>query len=500
MSSEHTPNAQEIQKQKAETYQALSAFHETRSAANRDDSTLPFGDYDDEQDSHMAECWECKEGAITYAVPMDPAAGLKKGIISKPYKSAVQIQMNINRSSGGDLTRKGLRLVEKIQIANTDDVTSMPFVRSIELDANVDVDAEDGSYSLDVSMPSSGDSTNLPLLPPSMLTGLNPGLVKFLVEHTIAVSDTERCRCFFVYGDADRDGVKEDKYFDDEDDEDDEDKDEDESSSTNRNYRLIGVVLAEEYKKMPIEIRISPETPQASTDLSSLLKKEAPSSSPSPLDLLRVDAGKVNEMSKQEKMDALYDAIGKHNERVMANSGGSTQSEKVDQPVMKRYSPSMFNLCSGVYLGDTFIREPMPSVSKSPSRGFGKLKSRRNDGNDDEDKFANWSLGVQKTTLRFQWDYSSNVIQSYTYGKCIGAMNQLKCNAMSRSTGNVVIDKGRATQSREEKRVIWYLDGSYLAGLVGTCYFRVSFVLYHPFVISLFQACTNLTQVFPNNH
>ena len=454
-SENNIPSEKEIAQQKAETYQALSSFHETRM------------DGDDEDNANIAEYWECKDGAISFPVPMDPAAGLKKGTVSKPYKSSVQIQMNINRSPRGDLQRQGLRLVENIQFGdNADDTVSMPFVRSIPLDHNADVDT-DGTYSLDIS--TSGD-VHLPLLPSSMMAGLNPSSVKFLVEHTIAISDTERSRCFFVYGDADRDGgAREDQEFDDEVNEEDEDLDEDQADDrVNRNYRLMGVVFADENKKLPAETEI--ESP---LDFSSLLNKEQPTSSQSPLDLLQLNANDVNKMSDQDKMDALYKAIGKHNERVMSNSGGTNQSEEDKAAPMVRYTPTLYNICSGVYLGDTFVREPLKVTSKAQSRGFGNLKSRRSE-EQNQDDFATWAPGVQKTSVRFQWDYSSSIIQDCQYGKYLGAMNQLKCNAMSRSVGTIVVDQGRVTKPREERRTIWYMDGAYLAGLIGSNYFRVS--------------------------
>ncbi|KAL3774757.1 hypothetical protein ACHAWO_012082 [Cyclotella atomus] len=439
-----SPNEQEIAQQKSETYQALSSFHETQS------------DYDDEQeDAPMARYWECKDGAISYSVPIDPAAGLKRGLISKPYTSNVQIQMNINRSSRGDLQRRGIRLVETIKFDNSRDDTadSMPFVRSIPLDQNADVDAADGSYSLDVC---ASDDAHLPLLPPSMSAGLNPGLIEFLIEHTIAVSDTERCRCFFAYGDADRDGgAMEDSNFEDD--------------RTNRNYRLLGVVFADEYKQMPD----TAEKSQSGPDLTSLLKKDQPASSQSPLDLLRLDANQINEMSEQDKLDALYNAIGKHNENVMANSGDAGQPEKDSAVSMVRYSPSMFNICSGVYLGDMFIREPTISTgTNKQSKGFGNLKSKRKEEKNGDDGFANWEQGVQKTSIQFQWDCISKVIQSYQYGKCLGVSTRVACNAARRSVGEIVVDEGRPSKSRAERRVIWYMDGSYLAGLIGTSYFR----------------------------
>jgi hypothetical protein len=132
---------------------------------------------------------------------MDPAAGVKTGVISRPYTCTVSLE----RTEEGR-GQRGLRLVETIQL----DGGHIPFIRSIPMGANVDVDAVDGSYSLDDRR---GSVNSLPLLPSWMLdegmTGVDHSAlmmhVTFLVEHTLAVSETERCRCFLLYGNtADR--------------------------------------------------------------------------------------------------------------------------------------------------------------------------------------------------------------------------------------------------------------------------------------------------------
>ncbi|KAL7487549.1 hypothetical protein ACHAW6_013144 [Cyclotella cf. meneghiniana] len=470
MSNNSMPNKAEIAQQKAETYMALSSFHETRfpeSAVSNKGSSFFEGIYEDGTDAepNLAEYWECKEGAISYVVPMDPAAGLKKGVISKPYRSNVQIQTNIGRSRG-ELKNKGLRLVETIHISKNnelnDETTTLPFVRSIPLDAKFDVDSVDGSYSLDDSVSSDKSSSpHLPLFPPSLLAGLNPSNVKFLVEHTIAVSDSERCRCFLLYGDANSDGN--DSTTEDSSDLDD---DGDDDGSFKHSYRLVGVVLAEESKKMPPRQQVG----NTSDDSSSLLAAKQDSSPTSSLGMLRVDS---DDNVNQDKIDQLFQAITKHNTRVMSGS----EDNGTDKPTMKRHAPGMFGICSGVYLGDTFVREPLPISDGSQShKGFGKRAKSKSGASKnseyEEDRFATWQVGVQKSTLQFQWDYSTNVVQTGTYGKSIGTMNSLSCTALFKSVGTVVVNEGRATKSREERRVIWHMDGSYVAGLIGTGYFR----------------------------
>ena len=183
------------------------------------------------------------------------------------------------------------RRLESIQFGNDsndddDDNLSIPFVRSIPLGANVDVDAVDGSYSLDDAIqPSSaeavdsdggGGESSPSLLPPSLLVGaMDPTSIRFVVEQTLATSETERCRCFFLYGDAasgNGDGLSSSQEEDDEEessmgyDEDDfiiaarkakeisiSKRNESEVSTSDgseTNYRLMGVILAEETKVM----------------------------------------------------------------------------------------------------------------------------------------------------------------------------------------------------------------------------------------------------------
>lgn len=462
MSGSSMPNEAEIAQQKAETYKALSSFHET-----------------DADDSTMAKFWECKEGAISYAVPIDPAAGLKKGVISKPYQSSVQIQTNMGYSQDGR-KKRGLRLIETIQFPSKDEAsTSLPFVRAITLGANFDADAVDGSYSLDDVVESDDSSLlQLPLLPASLMGSVNPDHVKFLVEHTIAVTDSERSRCFLLYGNTESDTDTSSAQ--------DNNADEQEKGAE-RNYRLLGVVLAEECKKLPDNT----EAPKASDSISSLLSTPQPSSPSSPLDLLRVDN------TADQRMDKLYDAINRQNERIMSEM--EAESEDTPQPKFKRHSPGLFGITSGVYLGDTFIREPILPKSKikeileASRKGFGKKPEVPIPIKDDEeDRFATWELGVQKTAIRFKWDYSTKISQTGNYGKSMGTMNSFSCTPMFKSAGTVVVNEGRATKTRAERRVVWIADGDYIAGLIGTGYFRVRIFfleLLMVFFIPYFSSC-----------
>ena len=501
------PTADELMTQKAEAYNALSSFHETSSLQTKSDQvrsllrgldTMGIDGITNEE--VKAEYWECAQGAITYLVPIDPAAGIKVGCISKPYRSSVKIDMgelSINRKSTQQ--KKGLRLVESFQFLDSiikqqqSSSLTLPFVRSIQLGANVDVDSVDGSYSLDstisASTPPSADDeddTPLPLLPPSLLNGVDPSAIQYIVEHTLAVSDTQRCRCFFLFGSIDdsRNESNDDKPTMNDDDfailaartaaENDKrkrDTEKDQSTNNDRSYVLIGLILAEETKVMP--------TPKTATIRKSLLKSEKGSEEVStPLDFLEI---KGQNDKEEDRMDRLMKSIENHNKKVMEEQGDVGTSDHTALE-MQLYNIGMFGLTSGVWLGDAFIREGIvPSKLKQGyAKGFGdKLDSKSNDDGDEADRFATWLLGVQKCSMQFNWDYSQSIAQIYNWGKCMGTATSLSSMVNVKSEGLLVMNEARRMKKREEQRVVFdYEGGSYVAGLIGSSYFRVPRYMY----------------------
>ena len=167
---DNLPSLDEINQQKREAYTALSSYHETSSSLQQSSSSSSstqvssllrgledIGLSEEESSIKRAEFWKCHNGSVHYTVSMDPAAGVKTGVASRPYTCTISLERN-EEGRG----RRGLRLVETIQ----SDGGHIPFVRSIPLGANVDVDAVDGSYSLDDRR---GSVASLPLLPSWML-------------------------------------------------------------------------------------------------------------------------------------------------------------------------------------------------------------------------------------------------------------------------------------------------------------------------------------------
>jgi len=448
----NAPDEEEMSQQKSEAYSALANYHETSLSSSVSglassllgDEALGIGGDDD--DGGVESYWECLPGGATsYAVSADPASGLKRSLRqrSKTYKGhRCRVSIEIDLSSG---QARKLKLAETYRFLDGDgDESGGVFARSSILGDRADVDSLDGSYSLDVTadpVPSSDDDDDgdlrLPLLPSELLgPKIDPSAVTFIVEHTLAVSGKERCRCFLVYGDDEILGGEED---------------------TTR--RLIGVVLLEENK-----VVIEPEKPAA-----------APSKPSEPLDFIEVKAdGNGNDMNR------VYEALER-------NAEAKNDEEKNN--VFERYSPGLFGLTSAPWLGDAVVRDrivPKSSEEGGGGRGFGPVvekKGGKKKGGDDsgEESFAAWSLGVQKVALQYKWNYADRVDQLYTYGNSMGPSVR-PCTATTRGDGTVALDEtgrqrpGRKTTKRnegEEKMVVLDMNGgAYVTALIGSRYFR----------------------------
>lgn len=92
------------------------------------------------------------------------------------------------------IEKDGLKMKETFEWSessseNEDNTSDFIKIKSIQLAESADVDSVDGSYSIDI-----------PLLDlPPIISGTNM-LVKFGIEHSLAISDNDRARCFLLYG------------------------------------------------------------------------------------------------------------------------------------------------------------------------------------------------------------------------------------------------------------------------------------------------------------
>ena len=154
--SSSSMNEDELRNQKAESIQSLSDYH---------DGT-----------------WICKDGATSFTISSDTAAGIIQKSTSSPYQTSV----NIRFSKGG------LKMVETFSWQEQELTTAV--TRSVPLiGPSIDVDAVDASYSI--------DQTLMDL--PSTISGTD-SIVKFGIEHVLSIQDNVRVRAFCFYGMDDR--------------------------------------------------------------------------------------------------------------------------------------------------------------------------------------------------------------------------------------------------------------------------------------------------------
>ena len=114
--------------------------------------------------------------AVSFSVTNDVMAGVVARKESEEYKSTVKI--------GLDLENTDYVLSETIEWGDKMSARKFSLV-----DASVDVDDVDASYSLD---------TRDPDFPVDLIGTIQP--LQFGIEHCIAVNDNERMRCFVYYG------------------------------------------------------------------------------------------------------------------------------------------------------------------------------------------------------------------------------------------------------------------------------------------------------------
>ena len=191
-------------------------------------------------------------------------------------------------------------------------------------------------------------------------------------------------------------------------------------------------MLAEETKVIPEEPKNSASEDDGEADYASDFISQMIESSPSPsnspsslLDLLALNQSDDDTSDEDDKMKRLMESLDKHNKQVMesAQAGGARAtatptSEPNPNTKMERHALGMFGLTLGVWLGDTFVRESIPSAvqisrARQQQKGFGMKSAKPDDDGSEEDQFATWQMGVQKLALQFEWDYRSSVTQSY---------------------------------------------------------------------------------------
>ena len=318
---------------------------------------------------------------------------------------------NASVSTRIGLGEEGLRLVETL--AWEDGVAT----KQIALGRSADVDSVDGSYSADAAL----------LDLPSALSGTD-ALTKFAIEQSIAVSDSGRVRCFLLYGMDDR---------------------------------LSRVVVCEEN-------RVAEGSDGANAG--------AGEGSPEGDAGVGVGDGSVSPSTPpEERLEKLQRALSKSKTTTKpagTDAEGASPNEK--------YPVDLYGLSLGVWLGDAVVRDY--STSPSPlardggtGKGFGapRSPSRPKSGKKDKefgDGFAEWSLGVQKITMEWKWDFGDAVRQVLVFGRSMGA----ETGALPLQHMGSVNDELNSRRIPKEQRMT-YIDcdqGRYAAFLVGSTYIK----------------------------
>jgi len=387
LSLSSSPDANELAQQKYDTIQS-------------------FSDYND-------GVWKGK--ATAYSVTSDVAAGVSKQITLECYHTSVQTSLD------GD----GLSMMETI---SWDDKVSS---RKVRLSESMDVDSVDGSYSMDETI------SNIP----SALLGTSE-LIKFSMEHSLAVSDDHRVRLLVLYDQEDvllRLIVCEEERLE----------------KTKSDFGSV----SEEEEGLEMDQLVSKIT---GGDVPSTPKKEITSAT-----------------STQDRMDLLLQAMD--NKKARDNSkiiDTSTNNVSIDRNPM-----TLFGLVSGVWLGDMVVRNHPTTTSKStkstkPSKGFGAPSTKASQslpkpGSGQKDGFAEWDTGVQKIAMTFRWDYATQVRQRMDVGRSMGV--GLSDQFPKLSGGNVITSDMARGKDPEERLVCIDWDyGAYLGLMVGSIMIKVS--------------------------
>ena len=370
------PSFEELQKQKSDALRSISEYHDG--------------------------VWINDEGAISF----DSSGGSK--MRSSPFKTSSSTRLGLSADAG-----EALKMVETVEWGE-----GMIFGRSSVLGNLADVDSVDGSYSLhSIIERESGDDvvdTVSSCALPQSISGIDPCRISTVIESCLIATETERVRCFMLYGksamsistsnDGDEDSMEE--------------------------QRLLRIVISHERKET-----------DGNDDFKSIIDDAVGNA--------------------ENRMDKLASAMS-----------GEDLGENIKHPI------NMMSLSMGPWLGDIVIRDksfnsllPKSKKDGAPKKGFGTAKKQtppKRMGH--ESGFGEWVLGVQKVAMTFKYDFDCNCRQVFDYGKSIGVYVE---GFPQQSTG-VIYDEGMSRRIKPEDRSM-YIDfdnGAYCGFSYGSVFIK----------------------------
>lgn len=349
--------------------------------------------------------WVCENGATS----SDVSGG--SIMRSPPFQTSVSTRLGLAADYG-----EALKLVETLsweQKSSGEDPSDESdggntfFGRSCSLGALADVDAVDGSYSLHANSEESASSS---CALPQSFSGIEAQRTTSIIESCIVATETERVRCFMIYG-------KSEDFMG--------GTDVDNDGDTINEQRLLRVVISHERKLL--------------TDA----------------DVIKSTMGNAD-----NRLDQLSSAMS-----------GTTEDlgQNVKYPI-NMMSLSLGPWLGDVIIRDRSFNSILPQSKNGNalSQGFGAPPQTDKSA---ESGFGEWVLGVQKMAMTFKYNFDSNVRLHYDYGRSLGVHVE---NWPRQSTGIIYDDRmSRRIKPEDRSMYIDYDNGAYCGFVFGSVYVKV---------------------------
>lgn len=378
------PTYDELSEQKSDALRSMSGFH---------DGT-----------------WICEAGAIS----SDVSGGYVKR--SPPFKTSISTRLGLST----DNKSEALKLIETMsweQNRKNDEIASDDtfFGRSCLLGSLADIDSVDGSYSLHDFM--KGDtitfdiSSSASCALPESISMVDPKRVTSVIENCLVATQTERVRCFMIYGKnsmtletkGDEDNLNE--------------------------QRLLRTVISHEKKIV----------------------------------------------QDNDSLDDIVQDMDNHADKLASVMAGKSDDlgQNIKYPITMM-TLSLGPWLGDIIIRDKSYNSLLPtSKEKNKSMGFGSQpkKKNRQKGAYSKGGFGEWVLGVQKLTMTFKYDFDCNVRQVFNYGKSMGVYEE----GWPQSSGIVYDDRmSRRIKAEDRSMYIDYDNGAYCGFVFGSVYAKAS--------------------------
>ena len=134
---------------------------------------------------------------------------------------------------------------------------------------------------------------------------------------------------------------------------------------------------------------------------------------------------------------------------------------------------SLLELSSGVWLGDSIVRD-CKNVAASPYDSGSGFSSARTTASEERRDFANWDMGVQKNAWRWIWKLGDSIRQEDEVGKAMGS--PMATELAQSLSGIVCINESLSRRIPRDERMV-YIDwdnGAYVGFILGSVSIQVS--------------------------